>query len=116
MQRRLRLHRNSDFQRLRDEGMVKRHPLLILSYAPNTLSYNRYGFITSKRLGKAVCRNRIRRLMREAIRLQHPHLNQGYDCVLIARPAMVGQPLSEVQRIVYELYRRADLVVKDFEQ
>jgi ribonuclease P protein component len=111
MQRRLRLHRNSDFQRLRNEGMVKRHPMLILSYAPNDLSHNRYGFITSKRLGKAVHRNRIRRLMREAVRLQQPQIKYGYDCVLIARPAIMGQPLSEVQRIVYELYRRADLVL-----
>ena len=82
----------------------------------NELPHNRYGFITSKSLGMAVRRNRIRRLIREAIRLQHPRLQQGYDCIFIARPAILGQPFSEVQRIVYELCRRAGLVTKDFEE
>lgn len=115
MQRRLRLHHNSDFQRLRQDAAIKRHPTLMLSYLANELPHNRYGIITSKRLGSAVQRNRVRRLIREAVRLQHPELVQGYDCVLIARPSIVGQPFSEVQRIVYELYRRAGLVVKDIE-
>lgn len=113
MQRRLRLHHQSDFQRLRQDASVKRHPMLMLSYLANGLPHNRYGFITSKRLGIAVCRNRVRRLLREAIRLQHSHLEQGYDCIFIARPSIVGQPFSEIQRIVYELCRRAGLVLKD---
>jgi ribonuclease P protein component len=89
--------------------------MLMLSYLANELPHNRYGFVTSKRLGKAVRRNRIRRLIREAVRLQHPQLKQGFDCIFIARPAIIGQPFSEVQRIVYELCRRAGLEMKDFD-
>lgn len=113
MQGRLRLRQSSDFLRLRKEGMVKRHPSLMISYAPNRLEENRYGFITAKNLGKAVKRNRVRRLMREAVRLQHPQLQQGYDVVFIARPAAVGQPFQEIQRIVSELAHRAGLAIKD---
>jgi ribonuclease P protein component len=110
MQGRLRLKQSSDFLRLRQEGMVKRHPALMISYAPNSLEQNRYGFITAKSLGNAVKRNRIRRLLREAIRLQHPQFLQGFDVVLIARPDAVGKPFQEIQRIVSELARRAGLV------
>ena len=113
MHKRLRLHRNADFQRLRQDGTVKRHPELIISYAPNTLPHNRYGFITAKRLGNAVKRNRVRRLLREAVRLQHPHLKPGYDVIFISRPAIVGQPFQHVQRIVYDLCRRANLLMKE---
>jgi ribonuclease P protein component len=113
MQRRLRLRESSDFLRLRQEGMVKRHPTLMISYSPNSLEQNRYGFITAKNLGKAVSRNRIRRLMREAVRLQHPQWQQGYDVVFIARPAAVGQPFQEIQRIIIELAHRAGLAIKD---
>ncbi|MEL6307628.1 MAG: ribonuclease P protein component [Chloroflexota bacterium] len=109
MQRRLRLHHSRDFKRLREVGQAKRHPHLILSYHPNQLEYNRYGFITVKRLGNAVVRNRVRRLMREAVRLQHPSLRQGYDMVFIARAPIVAQPFEHVQRIVYDLCRRAGI-------
>lgn len=113
MDRQLRLHRNADFQRLRRDGLVKRHPDLLLSYIPNNLPHNRYGFITAKRLGKAVVRNRIRRLLREAVRLHHPQVKPGYDMVFIARPAIVGKPFDYIQRIVYELSRRAGILNKE---
>jgi ribonuclease P protein component len=114
MQRRLRLRRNSDFGRLRQEGQVQKHPTLLLSYAPNHLIHNRYGFITPKRLGKAVKRNRVRRHMREAVRHLHPHLKQGYDMVIIARLPLMGQPFHKIQRIIDELCDRAGLVIKEF--
>lgn len=113
MQRRLRLRRSEDFQRLRHEGGAKKHPYGILSYAPNDLTHNRYGFITSKRLGNAVTRNRVRRVVREAVRLLHPRLRQGYDVVFIVRPAAVAQPFAEVQRIVIDLFTRAGLLAEE---
>lgn len=113
MQRRLRLHHTRDFKRLREEGQAKRHPHLILSYLPNEYDHNRYGIITVKRLGNAVVRNRTRRLIREAIRLQHADLHQGHDMVFIARQPIVAQPFQHVQRIVYELCRRAGIAFKE---
>ncbi len=114
MERRLRLTRNQDFQRLRQDGRVARHPSMIVSYAANNLSHNRYGFITTKQLGKAIVRNRTRRIMRECVRDLHPKLEHGFDIVIIVRPPTVGQPFSIVKRILYELFIRANLVsVKD---
>jgi len=113
MHRQFRLRQQADFARLRREGRVKRHPLLMLSYAPNTCGHNRYGFITSKRLGSAVLRNRIRRQVREAVRLLHPHLSPGYDLVWIARDAIVGKPYQEISRTVNELCERAGLLTSD---
>lgn len=110
MQRRYRLRRSADFERLRQVGRAQQHRLMLVSVTPNDLPDNRYGFIVSKSLGKAVTRNRIRRLLREATRLLHPRLHPGHDVVIIARRPIVGQPFAVVQRTVYELFRRASLI------
>ncbi len=110
MQRHLRLRRRADFARLRREGRTWRHPLAILSATPNGRAHNRYGFITSKKLGKAVVRNRARRLMREAVRQAHPRLHQGYDVVFIARKPIAGQPYRAVQEAILYLLQQARLL------
>lgn len=110
MQPRFRLRQSSDFERLRRVGRTYRQSSLVFSYTPNGLPHNRYGFITSKRLGNAVTRNRVRRLLREAVRLLHPSLIQGYDVVLIAQAGLVAQPFETVKRILRELSMQAGLV------
>ncbi|MEW6581112.1 MAG: ribonuclease P protein component [Chloroflexota bacterium] len=109
MQRHLRLRRKEDFACLRQQGRVWQHPLLILSVTSNGLAHNRYGFVTSKRLGTAVVRNRIRRLLREAVREVHAHLRQGYDIAFVARPRIAGQPFQVVRQVVSVSLQRAGL-------
>lgn len=109
MQRHLRLRRKEDFAHLRQTGQTWRHPLLILSVTPNGLPHNRYGFVTSKQLGNAVMRNRVRRLLREAMRHAHPHLVQGYDVAVIARGSIVEQPYQTVREAVITSLQRARL-------
>lgn len=110
MQQRFRLRHNDDFARLRREGRAFHQCALLLSFTPNGLTHNRYGFITSKQLGKAVVRNRVRRLLREAVRLLHPRLKVGYDVVLVARVALVAEPFHVVQRILETLCSQAGLI------
>jgi ribonuclease P protein component len=111
MQPQFRLRSQQDFARLRRDGRAFHNRNLLISVMPNGLPHNRYGFITSKQLGNAVTRNRVRRLLREAVRLLHPRLHTGYDLVLVARHALVGQPFSAVQRILEELSTQASLVL-----
>ena len=109
MQHQFRLRRSADFERLRTEGRTWRHPFLIMSAAPNALVHNRYGFITSRHLGGAVVRNRVRRLLREAVRQSMPWLRSGYDVTLVARNGIVNKPYSTIMSALEELFKRADL-------
>ncbi len=97
---------------MRQEGRAYRHALMLISVLPNSLEHNRYGIITGKRLGNAVKRNRVRRLLREALRLAHPHMRTGYDVVIVAHPGAVGKPFSAIQRTVIELLHQAKLVME----
>jgi ribonuclease P protein component len=104
-----RLRRADEFERLRRDGRAVQGRLLLLSCARNDRPYNRYGLVVSKRVGNAVVRNRARRLFREAVRAIDSQCAQGFDIVLIARPALQGQSLSTVVAAVSELAMRAGL-------
>ncbi len=109
IRKRDRLKRPEDFARLRREGRVFRHRYLLLSLLPNRLGYNRYGIVTSKRLGGAVVRNHTRRLLREALRRAHPQLCQGYDLVIVAHPGSVGQSLAALEAALHTVFGAAAL-------
>jgi len=83
--------------------------LVILRAAPAAHETVRFGAVTTKRLGKAVQRNRARRLIREAMRQVCPHLRTGWDVVIIARPRLLEASAPQVQAILEDLLRRAEL-------
>ena len=59
--------------------------LLVLYIRKNNLPINRLGISISRKVGKAVVRNRIKRLIKEQIRLQEKELPNGYDMVIVVR-------------------------------
>jgi ribonuclease P protein component len=71
---------------------------------------SRVGFVVSKKVGGAVARNRAKRLMREAMRVKFLETTQGYDLVLIGRPAMPQASLHEVAAALEDVLRRAKLL------
>ncbi len=107
--RRVRLKRTQDFARVRQLGQTVRGRLMLLNLAPNPLPHNRYGIVTGKRLGGAVIRNRVRRLVRQAVRDVQPHLLTGWDVVIVPHPTLVGLPQREVARAFEALARQAGL-------
>jgi ribonuclease P protein component len=111
MERRFRLRRTEDFARLRQEGTTTQNRYILMSRMPNGLTHNRYGLVTSGRVGGAVVRNRTRRLLREVIRRLNSQLRSGFDIVLVVRQPLVQQPLDGVTRIMTEMFRRANLML-----
>ena len=107
MKRAYRLRRNADFQRVRAARRSWAHPLLVLYAAPNVGEPTRVGISAGKRVGGAVVRNRVRRRIREAVRLRHPELRAGHDLVFIARPPSAEADWPAVRGAAEELLRRA---------
>lgn len=107
--RKFRLRKRRDFERVYREGRSWSHPLLILRAHPNGLEHSRFGFVASKRLGKAVVRNRARRLMREATRLRVEKIAPGWDVVLIAREPLLKADFRHIGEALEQLLRRAHL-------
>jgi ribonuclease P protein component len=111
MKRIYRLTEGTQFQRVRAKGKSWAHPLLVLVAAPNGLNVTRCGFSVGKRMGKAHTRNRIKRVLREAVRVRHPGIKPGYDLVWIARTALTDETdFWEVDQTVETLLRRSRLL------
>ena len=86
--------------------------MMVLCATGNDRSYRRFGFVVSKRVGKAVVRNRVKRLLREAVRARRSDVAPGWDLVLIARTSIVGADLGRVEEALDSLLWRARLIEK----
>ena len=84
------LKKNSDFHRLYARGKSAVTPYLALYVRKNHLGVSRCGYTVSTKLGGAVVRNRVRRRLREIVRLNAPRMRPGYDVVVVARSRAVG--------------------------
>ena len=84
------LSRPGAFARLAEGSVTRTHPLLVGRFARTDLDQTRFGLATGKRLGGAVVRNRVRRRIREALRVMAPSFQPGWDVLIIARPALVA--------------------------
>ena len=82
--------------------------LLVMKALPNGRTLSRYGFSINKRIGKAVTRNRVKRLLREILRIMP--LKPGWDIVFIARPAAAAADYASLKRPVEDLLSRAHLL------
>lgn len=95
---------NADFQRAWRAGGRARGSVLALVAVPNGLLQSRLGLSVGRRIWKrAVHRNRLRRLFREAFRLSYAQLPPGFDLVLIPARPRIEPELREVQDELVEL-------------
>lgn len=79
------LKRNNDFRRLYAKGKSFASPVIVTYVMKNRCGFVRIGITTSKKIGKAVLRNRSRRIIREAFRSIAEEIRGGYDLVFVAR-------------------------------
>lgn len=85
-----RLRRRADFDRVYRRRRSVSDELLIVYGCENGLEHPRLGLSVSRKVGGAVVRNRWKRLLREAFRLNRAELPSGIDLIVAPRPA--GKP------------------------
>lgn len=110
MRRQLRLRRRRDFDAVFQKGQVLTNRLLVLRRVSNQLPHNRYGFITSKRLGNAVVRNRVRRRLREGV--HSLPARAGWDIVISARARAAQADFHELKAAIANLFVRAGILAE----
>ena len=107
MQRQHRLAASARIAEVHRRGRSVANGLLVMRVLPNGLDRSRFCFVTSKRVGKAVVRNLVKRRLREVVRSSAPA--PGWDTVLIARKGAGEADYDQLQSAVQNLIRRTKL-------
>jgi len=110
MKRGTTLTKPEHFTLVYNEGDTKKDRYLVLKARPNQLEFSRYGISVSKHIGNAVTRNRIKRLLREILRLSP--LSPGWDLILIARSPAVEAEYQQLSRSIANLLSMARVTIK----
>ena len=90
-------------------GRAVRGRRMVLYVAPGPGPI-RVGYVTGRRLGSAVARNRAKRLLKEACRAHAQRVKEGFDIVIVARTDIAGARTPLVADELAELLQRAGVL------
>jgi len=108
------LTKTAQYESVYNKGSSWVSDLVVMKALPNGLNLSRCGLSISRRVGKAVVRNRVKRLLREILR-QTP-LKPGWDIIFIARSPVAGANYRDLGKSVEGLLFRAGLSVGEYEE
>jgi ribonuclease P protein component len=96
LRREERLRRKRDFEAIAKEGIRRHTKNFMIITRKNDQGFSRVGAVASKRLGKAVERNRVKRLMREFFRRNKDRLPRSTDYVIVGKKGAQDLPYDHV--------------------
>lgn len=98
MERKYMIKKNEDFKRAQRIGKSFRNRMYILNVCPNDLGHVRFGFIITKKVGKATVRNRIRRQMKALLYHCRDEFYPGCDLIFVVRPKAAELTFDEIRK------------------
>ncbi|MEW5766597.1 MAG: ribonuclease P protein component [bacterium] len=105
-----RFQTSADFKCVFTKGRSFANQFLII-YVLRKGEGRRIGFVVSKKIGKAVVRNKVRRRLREIYRTNKYKFKSGLELVVIARPGIIELDFEGTQRYFLALCQRAKVMM-----
>ena len=96
--RKERIRKRSEFITIYKKGVKRESQHFIITILPNNKQWSRLGIAVSKKVGKAVVRNHMKRLLREYFRLHKIYLSKSWDMVFTAKLGANKLKYSEICR------------------
>jgi len=102
----LSLKKSSEFNSVYKQGKSCVTKNIVMYWKKNRKPCNRIGCTVSKKVGNAVVRNRVKRLMKESYRLNSKNIPKGYDLVFVARVRMKDANYVAVEKTMRYLLKK----------
>lgn len=104
------LKKNKEFKKVFLKGKWYRGRYLVLYILPNIYDYNRIGIAVSKKIGKSVKRNRIKRIIRESYRLNKNNIKNGFDIIILWKSKEIEAVYKNVFNDLRKLFEKSWLI------
>lgn len=107
------LKKDREFRVVYKRGKSIANRYLVLYIIRNNSKENRIGFSVSKKVGKAIVRNRVKRLLRENFRNLNADLKKGYDMIFISRVVAKDATYEQIRKSMEKLIEKSGLSIKE---
>ncbi|MGL5347143.1 MAG: ribonuclease P protein component [Peptostreptococcaceae bacterium] len=105
------LKKDSDFRKVYKHGKSFANRYLVMYILENKSDSSRIGISVSKKVGNAITRNKIRRRIKEAYRLNvDENVKSGYDIVFIARVSSKETEYKDIEKAINHLAKKTKLI------
>lgn len=104
------LKKNKNFQTVYRLGRSYANRMLVVYVIKRNDQHSKVGFAAGKRLGNAVTRNRVKRLLREVYRLNQFRLVKGIDLLLVGRKPMTTVKYNVVEKSFLDIAKKAKIL------
>ncbi|MFH1457279.1 MAG: ribonuclease P protein component [Patescibacteria group bacterium] len=106
-----RLIKKSDFERVAKTGQSFFSYELGFKMIKNNLQYNRYGIVVSLKVDKrAVVRNKIRRRIRDIIKINEKNFKKGFDIMFLTRESIKKLKFANISDKLDKLFKKAKIL------
>jgi len=110
LSKKYRLKKRKDFEEVFKKGIYCSGSCISIKLKRNNLNISRFGIVVGSRISKkAVIRNKIKRRISEAIRLNLPQLKKGFDVIILTKPEVVDKKYREIENILMSLFKKAKI-------
>ena len=107
------LKKKADFTRVYQSGRSRADKRLVLYVLENGTPENRIGISVSKKVGNSVVRHRLKRVIKEAYRLNEECCSSGWDLVVIARAGQKEASYRDLERSLLRLLAAQGVINKE---
>ncbi len=104
------INENREFMFMYRRGKSFAADCIVIYFRKNNKSHIRLGITVTKKVGKAVVRNRVRRRIREAFSELCPGISRSCDIIIVARTKAAESSYSEIRSAMKYLMHKAELL------